>query len=85
MREPGQVVGSEVAHQLAERCRWLAVVPKLGGAESRDVRGRRDRFEAVLVVARVDDPDQLDKEWVELKRVVTAVGAYERNRCRRAG
>src|SRR5205823_3873167 len=29
--------------------------------------------------------DQLDKEWVELKRVVTAVGGYERNRCRRAG
>src|SRR5262249_17380820 len=81
--EPWQVLGPEIAHQLAERRRRLAIVSELRCAESRYVRRRRDRFEAVLVIARVDDPHQLDEERVELKRVVTAVGAHERNRGRR--
>jgi len=45
----------------------------------------RDRFQAVLVVAGIDDPDQLDHERIEAQLVVAAIGPDERNRGSRVG
>jgi len=42
-------------------------------------RGRRNSFQAVLVVARVHDPDQLDQKRIELEGVAAAVGTDKRD------
>lgn len=46
-----------------------------------DLRGRGDRFQAILVVATVDNANNLDQKGIKLELVVSAVGPDDRDRC----
>ncbi len=70
-REVPDPLDTEVLHHPAEgRCSGSRdMLPR----ERREIGRRRDHLEAVLVVARIDDADELRHERVELDPVVAAI------------
>src|SRR5690606_17273468 len=76
---------AEELHHLAERSSRSPVRIELTSVEDLDRRSRGYRLQAVLVVAAVYDPDELNEEGVEAQLVVSAVCANQRQRRGRAG
>jgi hypothetical protein len=69
----------EEGHHLSKRRRRFARGVELAPGELGDAGCGSDGFKAVLVVAGINDPDELNQERIELQAVVTSVGSDERD------